>query len=84
MTEEQFKDHKDALIAQKLEPPCSLYEETEQHWEQIWERRLENNLLFSPSHDNTSLQAWDVIVMRVQSEDFPFSLPNYNGLSQLC
>lgn len=46
MSDEEFTNYKEALIADKLERDHTLIEETDRHWEQIWEQRYSVQLLF--------------------------------------
>ncbi|GBG78735.1 hypothetical protein CBR_g27959 [Chara braunii] len=39
MTDEQFSNHQEALISQKLEKDTNLEEESDRHWAQIWDNR---------------------------------------------
>lgn len=41
MTDEEFTSYKTALVEQKLERDHSLLDETDRHWEQIWDQRYE-------------------------------------------
>jgi secreted Zn-dependent insulinase-like peptidase len=44
MTDEEFTSYKTALVEQKLERDHSLLDETDRHWEQIWDQRYEAHL----------------------------------------
>ena len=37
--EDEFNNYKEALIEEKLERDHSLVDETDRHWEQIWDQR---------------------------------------------
>jgi secreted Zn-dependent insulinase-like peptidase len=37
--EDEFNEYKEALIEEKLERDHSLVDETDRHWEQIWDQR---------------------------------------------
>lgn len=37
--EDEFSNYKEALIEEKLERDHSLVDETDRHWEQIWDQR---------------------------------------------
>jgi hypothetical protein len=39
MKEDEFESHKDATIEQKLEVDCSLLDETDRYWDNIWDQR---------------------------------------------
>lgn len=39
MQEDEFDNYKEALIEEKLEKDHSLLDETDRHWEQIWDQR---------------------------------------------
>jgi secreted Zn-dependent insulinase-like peptidase len=39
MTDEEFTSYKTALVELKLERDHSLLDETDRHWEQIWDQR---------------------------------------------
>jgi len=39
MKKEEFQCHKESLIAEKQGMPCSLLEESERYWEEIWNHR---------------------------------------------
>jgi hypothetical protein len=39
MKEDEFESHKDATIEQKLEVDCSLLDETNHYWDNIWDQR---------------------------------------------
>ncbi|CAN5965074.1 unnamed protein product [Sphagnum jensenii] len=39
MKEDEFESHKDATIEQKLEVNCSLLDETDRYWDNIWDQR---------------------------------------------
>jgi hypothetical protein len=39
MKEDEFESHKDATSKQKLEVDCSLLDETNHYWDNIWDQR---------------------------------------------
>jgi len=39
MKEDEFESHKDATAEQKLEVNCSLLDETDRYWDNIWDQR---------------------------------------------
>lgn len=44
MQEDEFDNYKEALIEEKLERDHSLLDETDRHWEQIWDQRYHYTL----------------------------------------
>lgn len=44
MQEDEFDNYKEALIEEKLERDHSLLDETDRHWEQIWDQRYHSTL----------------------------------------
>lgn len=37
--DDEFRNYKEALIEEKLERDHSLVDETDRHWDQIWDQR---------------------------------------------
>ncbi|KAL2651160.1 hypothetical protein R1flu_019288 [Riccia fluitans] len=61
MSDEEFLNYKEALIADKLERDHTLIEETDRHWEQIWEQRYSFEARKQEALEVQKLQKSDVL-----------------------
>ncbi|KAL3700566.1 hypothetical protein R1sor_018588 [Riccia sorocarpa] len=61
MSDEEFSNYKEALIADKLERDHTLIDETDRHWEQIWEQRYSFEARKQEAVEVQKLQKSDVL-----------------------